>query len=133
MATTKKRKWKPAPDQPEKKRVSREIEWTPLDPKKHGVGGVVRGPLRYRKQDRRASGDSGYAVVFFPRIKGIGRAHIHLYVRETLSYSPEAAVSKFMDQIARSETWAAYYKAGHRVRQIRLTDLGDAPLKRKRP
>lgn len=125
----KKKKWSPPPEVPEKKRSSRKIEWVALDWKKHGVGGAVRGPLKYREQDKRATSDAGYAVVFFPRIKGIGRAHLHMYLRETLSHSPQAAVTKFMDRIARSETWATYFKAGHRVRKIKLTDLGDAPLR----
>lgn len=127
----KKSKWKPRPALPEKQRSSRKIEWTPLDPKRHGIGGVLAGKLRYKKQDRRALPDFGYAVIHFPRIHGIGKAAIHLYVRETLAYSPEVAVAKFMDHIARSETWATYYKAGWRVRKIKLTDLGDAPLSRK--
>ncbi len=122
-------KWKPKPDVPEKKRIARRREWAWLDPKKHGIGGAVPAPLRYRKQDRRAIGDTGYAVVFFPRIHGIGKAALHMYLRETLSHSPEAAVSKFMDRIARSETWKTYYTAGHRVRKIKLVDLGDAPRK----
>lgn len=124
----KRKKWKPEPAKLEKERVSRKIEWVGLDPKKHGIGGVVKGPLRYRKQDKKATGEVGYAVVFFPRIKGIGRAHLGLRLRETLSFSPEAAISKFMDRIARSETWETYYKAGNKVRKIKLTDLGDAPL-----
>lgn len=127
----KRKKWKPEPPKLEKDRVDRKIEWVGLDPKKHGVGGVIKGPLRYRKQDKRARSDTGYAVVFFPRIKGIGRAHIHMYVRETLSYSPEAAISRFMDKIARSDTWATYFKAGHRVRKLKVLDLGDASLGRR--
>jgi hypothetical protein len=124
----KKKKWKQAPAKLEKERVSRKIEWIGLDWKKHGIGGVIKAPLRYRKQDKRATGDTAYAVVFFPRIKGIGRAHVDMYIRETLSRSPEAAISRFMDRIARSETWKTYYRAGHKVRKIKLSDLGDAPL-----
>lgn len=98
-----------------------------LDPKKHGVGGVVRGKIYNRKQDKRATTGEFYAVVFFPRIRGIGRASIDVWqVFGTLSNSPAAAKAKFMDGIRQGEKWATYARAGHRIRKVRITDLGDA-------
>lgn len=102
-------------------------EFTPLDPKKHGMAGLIRGKMKPRKQDRRASPGEGYAVIFFPRYTRLGKAAVHFFgVERSLSNSPEAAISKFMDGIAKSETWQGMSKAGHRVRKVRITDLGDA-------
>lgn len=110
-------------------RVTRRSEFQALDPKKHGVGGFLKGTkIRDRKQDRRAIPGEGYAVIFFPRIHGIGKAAVHTFgLDKSLSRSPEAAISKFMDSIARSETWKSLSRAGHRVRKVRIVDLGDAP------
>jgi hypothetical protein len=114
-------------DVKESVRVSRRGEFTALDAKKHGVGGLIRGKIRWRKQDKRARSAEGYAVVFFPRIHGIGKACIYMFGLDySLSRSPEAAISKFMDRIAGSETWVKMSKAGHRVRKVRVIDLGDA-------
>jgi hypothetical protein len=131
VSLKKRKKYKPEPPKLEKERVSRKIEWTPLDFKKHGIGGLVKGRLRYRKQEKRAASGHCYAVVFFPRIKGIGGANVDFYIRETMASSPEVVIAKFMDRIARSETWATYYKAGHKVRKIKLVDAGPAPLGRR--
>lgn len=98
-----------------------------LDSKRHGVGGVITTKPRRRAQDKRAKAESYFAVVFFPKIEGIGRARLSYHrVLSTLSGSAEAAKMKFMDGIARGEKWETYARAGHRVRRIKLSDLGDA-------
>lgn len=118
---------------PEAVRVSRKCEWSALDQKKHGIGGVINGPIKERKQDRRALPAEGYIVVFFPRIKGIGKARVDCFGFDySWSASPEAALSKFMDRIHRSDKWEQYYLAGHRVRKVRVIDLGDAQLPSRR-
>jgi hypothetical protein len=91
--------------------------------------GIVRSRsgLKMRKQDRRAKSDEMYAVVFFPKITGIGKAQIGFYsLRDTLSATPEAAKARFMDGIARGEKWETYHDAGHRIRRVKVIDMGDA-------
>ena len=88
--------------------------------------GIVLRKPRMRKQDKRAKSCEMYTVVFFPKITGIGTAQVSFYGLETLSQSPEAAKAKFMDRIAKSETWKTYAHAGHRVRRVKVLDLGDA-------
>lgn len=69
----------------------------------------------------------GYAVVFFPRITGIGEATLGFpTVWETLSQTSEAAIAKFLDRIAKGQTWETYADAGHKVRKVRIDDMGDA-------
>jgi hypothetical protein len=98
-----------------------------LDNKKHGVGGLIRGKIKYRAQDKRAEPGEFYAVVFFPRIHGIGNASLRFISHmETLSQSPAAAKAKYLDRLAPGQKWADFVRAGHRIRKIRLTDLGDA-------
>ncbi len=90
-------------------------------------GGLVLRKPRKRKQAKRAKSAEMYAVVFFPKITGIGPAHVDFYgVRTTLANSPEAAKVLFMDRIAKGEKWKRYAEAGHRVRKIKVLDLGDA-------
>jgi hypothetical protein len=107
--------------------AKREPKFYPLSHKKHGVGGITLTKPAPRKQDRRARPGEYYSVVFFPKFKGLWPAAIHHYdVNGTISQSPEAARIKFMDRIAKGETWAKYSKAGWRIRKIKIVDLGDA-------
>ena len=92
-----------------------------------GPGGIVTRKPRRRIQDKRAKSVEGYAVVFFPKITGIGKAHIGWGgIPRALAQTPEAAIVKFMDGIARNEKWPTYQHAGHRVRKIKILDMGDA-------
>lgn len=92
-----------------------------------GPGGLLTTKPKLRKQDKRAKSKEGYAVVFFPKITQLGAAAIwHREVAETFSQSAEAAQAKFMDGIKQGETWETYHDAGHRVRRVRVIDLGDA-------
>jgi hypothetical protein len=92
-----------------------------------GPGGIVTEEPRFREQDETAAPTELYAVVFFPKITGIGDASIAWpAVKRTLAQTPHAAVVKFMDGIAKSERWETYQDAGHRIRKVRLVDLGDA-------
>jgi hypothetical protein len=101
-------------------------KWYAINPKKCGMGGIVNVKPLPRKQDKRFVSGEMYAVVFFPKINGIGNAQWWMDSTETLSRSPEAAISKFMDRIKLGEKWETYQKAGHRVRKVRIVDLGDA-------
>lgn len=110
----------------QKKRPPKERKIYGLDPKKHGIGGALLTKPTRRKQDRRAKPLDGYAVVFFPKINGIGPASIwHSSSVETISQTPATAIAKHMDGILKGETWATYQRAGWRVRKIRITDLGE--------
>ena len=92
-----------------------------------GPRGYVLKKPRRQKQDKKFEPGTFYAVIFFPKITGIGKASANWpRVMETLSQSPEAAISKFMDGIKQGETWETYQDAGHRVRQVKISDLGDA-------
>ena len=89
--------------------------------------GIMTRKPRMKKQDRRAKSGEMYAVIFFPKITGLGKAQVNFYGLEgTLSQSPKAAIAKFMDRIKQGETWKTYSDAGHRVRRVRIVDLGDA-------
>lgn len=82
---------------------------------------------RLRKQDKRALPVDMYAVVFFPKITTMGRASVSFYgVNGTLATSPQTAIAKFMDSTAKGQKWRTYQNAGHRVRKIRVVDMGDA-------
>lgn len=99
----------------------------PLDVKKHGIGGALTVPLERRKQDRIAEAAEGYAVVFFPKYHGIGKAQVNFFgLDRSLSRSPEAAKIKFMDGMKPGEKWETYHRGGHRIRKVRVVDLGDA-------
>ena len=87
-------------------------------------GLLLRKP-RARKQARRAKSAEMFAVIFFPKITGIMNAQVGFY-NLRLSQTPEAARVKFMDDIKKGEKWATYADAGHRVRRVRIIDLGDA-------
>ena len=92
-----------------------------------GPGGAVSRKPRMRKQDKRAKSAEFYAVVFFPKITGIGPAGIcHYDINTTISLSPEAAKAKFMDRITKGQKWETYADAGHRIRKVKVLDLGDA-------
>ena len=101
------------------------IHWLRRSKYRRWNGAATRKP-EPRKQDRRAKPGTFYVVVFFPRIHGIPSAEICHHNLGTLAASKAAAISKFMDQIAQGEKWANYQRAGHRVRRVRITDLGDA-------
>ena len=92
-----------------------------------GPGGVLFRKPRMKKQDRRAKSETMYAVVFFPKITGIGPAEVNHYgIRTTLAQTPEAAKVMFMDRIAKGEKWKTYADAGHRIRKVKIMDMGDA-------
>lgn len=106
-------------------------KWYELDPKKHGIGGITPHMPKPRKQDRRAKRMDAYAVIFFPQYKLGFRATIDfLATHETISQTPEAARVKFADRIGGpghpAQKWRDFHKAGHRVRRIRIIDLGPA-------
>ena len=96
--------------------------------------GIVREEPVFQEQDAKASSAEGYAVVFFPKITGLGKATLDFPgVARTLSQTPEAAISKFMDAIKSGQKWSTYHDAGHRVRRLRFTDLGDAVAAEETP
>lgn len=98
-----------------------------LDLKKHGVGGLIKGPIKLRKQDRRASPGEFYIAAFFPKVHGVGKATLGWHSNyETLSKSPAAAKVKFIDRMAKGESWTEYEKAGWRIRKVKISDMGDA-------
>lgn len=107
--------------------MAKKQKYYELDAKKHGVGGLITIRPTRRKQDKRALATEFYAVVFFPKINGIGKAEIDFWdLHDTLSQSPEAARVRFMDKIRQGEKWEDYANAGHRIRRVKITDLGDA-------
>ncbi len=92
-----------------------------------GPGGFTRIEPRPQVQDSEAIPGEGYVVAFFPKIDTLGPASLDWpSTWETLSRSPEAAISKFMDKIRRGEKWETYRDAGHCVRHVRIIDLGPA-------
>lgn len=92
-----------------------------------GPGGIMLEKPETQEQDKTFKSGGFYAVVFFPKITGLGKARADWPdTIETLSNSPEAAISKFMDGIKKGETWKTYEDAGHRVRKVKISDLGDA-------
>jgi hypothetical protein len=110
-----------------KMKASRKFRFYQLHPDGGGVGGLVHKKPKMRKQDKRARSGDFYAVVFFPRISLIGPATlVWPGTVDSLANSPEAAKTIFMDRIRKGEKWETYAKAGHRVRRIRISDLGDA-------
>ncbi len=105
--------------------------WYELDPEKHGVGGLSPHMPKLRKEDRRARPLEGYAVIFFPQYNIGWKAQIwYNEVQETLSQTPEAARVRYADHIGGKEhpakKWAKYHKAGHRVRRVKIIDMGPA-------
>ena len=89
--------------------------------------GIVTEEPKFKEQDAEAAPMDGYAVVFFPKITVVGNASLdYPRVKDTLSQTPEAAIAKFMDELAKSCKWETYHDAGHRVRKVRIIDLGDA-------
>lgn len=113
-----------------KPRASRH-KWYELDPKKHGVGGLIHLKPTPRTEDRRAKSWEGYAVIFFPQYKIGWKAQVGFNeTEETLSQTAEAARIKYADRIGGAEKpdkkWKDYHRAGHRVRRVRIIDLGPA-------
>ena len=110
--------------------AKRKIKFTPLDPKKHGIGGLVRGGLRPKKQDYRFQAETFYAVVFFPKIQGLGKARVYKQgIAETLSHTKEAAIARFDDvhpSVRDKRSWKQSHAAGQMVRRIKIIDLGPA-------
>jgi hypothetical protein len=92
------------------------------------VKGLVYVEPKFREQDKEAAPLECYGVVFFPKITGIGDARVGFFhFSSTLSQTPEAAIAKFIDGVGGGrEAWATYHDAGHRVRKLRIVDLGDA-------
>jgi hypothetical protein len=92
-----------------------------------GPKGITSRKPEMRRQDAEALPAEGYAVVFFPKLTTFGQAMMNFpRISETFSQTPEAAIVKFMDGIIKSEKWETYFDAGHRVRKVRVIDLGDA-------
>ena len=93
-----------------------------------GPGGLVAGkPRMKKKQDRRAKSLEAYVAVFFPKITGIGPATVWGHnVADRAAQTPEAAKVKYLDGLAKGETWETYADAGWRIRRIKIVDLGDA-------
>ena len=88
--------------------------------------GLIGGCLQMREQDEIFEPAEYYAVVFFPRVDFLGPATAKWpSVLDTISNSPEASITKFMDRIVKSESWESYAEAGHKVRKILISDLGD--------
>lgn len=84
-----------------------------------------------RKQDVRAKPWEGYAVIFFPQYELGFKATVGFHqTSETLSQTPEAARVKYADRVGGVDSpdkkWERYYGAGHRVRRVRIVDLGPA-------
>lgn len=91
-----------------------------------GPKGLVTREPAMREQDETAKEIDGYAVVFFPKLDVLGPAKIWFRdIQETFSQTPEAAKAKYMDGIKLGETWETYEDAGHRLRKVRVVDLGD--------
>ena len=98
--------------------------FTELDLKKHGVGGLVKGRLRERKQDRRAKPLEMYAVAWFPKYTRLGPARLtHWQAIPSMAHTPELAIAKFLD--GTPNKWDSLYEAGWRVRRVKLSDIGD--------
>lgn len=92
-----------------------------------GPRGIVHKEPKMQEQDQFALPTEGYAVAFFPKIDCLGPAMLSWpRVEQTFSQTPEAAIAKFMDGIVKGEKWETYQEAGHRVRRLCVTDLGDA-------
>ena len=92
-----------------------------------GPGGIVLEEPKLQEQDKEALPVEYYAIAFFPKITGLGQATLGWpNTRETIARTPEAAITKFMDKLHKDCTWEQYHDAGHRVRKIRIIDLGDA-------
>lgn len=114
-----------------KKKVVKKTKWYKLDPKKHGVAGLSRFPAPRKKEDKRATSWEGYGVVFFPQYKiGFNAAVGFHGTEKTLSQTAEAARVRFADGIggkgSPDEKWKTYHHAGHRVRKIKIIDMGPA-------
>lgn len=105
--------------------VKKEKKFYKLDFKKHGIGGYTYTMPKERKQDKKFISGVMYTVVFFPKVKGIGNAQWWTANAANLSQTKEAAVIKFMDSIAKTANWQEYAKAGHKVRKVKIIDLGD--------
>lgn len=107
------------------KKAAKRTRFYSLDHKKHGVGGVSTVKPTKRKQDRRALSSVRYAMVFFPKVHGIGVATLGWDT--PLVHRRETAPVVFMDGIGvrEGETLKQYEDAGWRLRKIKIVDLGD--------
>jgi hypothetical protein len=109
----------------------KEPKWYELDFKKHGIGGLTTTKPKRRKEDRRAKSWEGYAVVFFPQVELSFKAQVgFMGTVETLSQTAEAARVKYADKIGGPDSpdkkWTEYQVAGHRVRRVKIIDMGPA-------
>ena len=104
----------------------RKPKYYALDAKECGVGGVVLRKPRERKQAKRAKSFAGYMDVFFPTITGLWPATIMYGDLETFASTPDAARMKYMDRRPKSDKWTSYQRAGHRIRKVKIIDMGDA-------
>lgn len=90
-------------------------------------GGIVLEKPEMQEQDAEFEPEELFVVVFFPKITGIGPARVWFHkIHGTLAQSPEAAKMRFMDGIKQGEKWETYADAGHRIRRVKIVDLGDA-------
>ena len=88
--------------------------------------GIFTEEPKLREQDKEALPTEGYVVCFFPKLDCLGPATLGWYdVMSSFSQTPEAAIAKFMDRIRQGEKWETYADAGHKVRRVRVIDLGD--------
>ena len=91
------------------------------------TGLLTRKPRMKKGQDRRAKSLEAYVAVFFPKITGLGPATVWGHdVSARIAQTPEAAKVKYMDGLAKTETWETYADAGWRIRKIKIVDLGEA-------
>ena len=91
-----------------------------------GISGVTFKPPKMRPQHKRAKPVKGYAVVFFPKVSTLPTTEIWgRDIRETFAATPNAAKVKFMDRLSKSCKWKQYHEAGHRIRKVKIIDLGD--------
>lgn len=98
-----------------------------LNEDEHGIGGMIRGEIKWREQDKVAEPHEYFAVVFFPKIDLSFKASLEgLRLQDTISNSSVAAVTKFIDGMRSGGTWEKYENSGWRIRRILVTDLGDA-------
>jgi hypothetical protein len=81
------------------------------------------------RKTKRAKPLEGYVVAFFMRPE-VGKQEpiiLSHVIRETLSTTPQMARLKWCDNVHQGQReWKKYQRAGHRIRKIRITDLGDA-------
>jgi len=81
------------------------------------------------RKTKRAKPLEGYVVAFF-MLPEVGKREPLILphtVRETLSTTPQMARLKWCDNVhGGTKSWRSYARAGHRIRKIKIIDLGDA-------